>query len=122
MYEEGRSEHSPELRTPGRGASEAGRRRGSPASPSQPTPAIGGCRREEDQGTFASPPVSLQGHLPKRQPPLCQGKHPPTMYGGNHSRSGVGGGGDYSLGERWEQLAVIPEVEPPACRITGRLH
>ena len=26
----------------------------------------------------------------------------------------IGGGGDYSLGERWEQLAVIPEVEPPA--------
>jgi hypothetical protein len=63
--------------------------------------------------------------------------------GGNHSRSGesplpqclqglekgfevllsfvrgpvapsVGGGGDYSLGERRKQLAVIPEVEPPA--------
>jgi hypothetical protein len=27
---------------------------------------------------------------------------------------GVGGGGDYPLGERWEQLIVIPEVEPPA--------
>jgi hypothetical protein len=27
---------------------------------------------------------------------------------------GVGGGGDYSLGERREQLTVIPEVEPPA--------
>jgi hypothetical protein len=26
----------------------------------------------------------------------------------------VGGSGDYSLGERREQLAVIPEVEPPA--------
>ena len=65
------------------------------------------------------------------------------MDGGNHSRSGesplpqrlqglekefevflsfvrgpvapsVGGSGDYSLGERREQLAVVPEVEPPA--------
>jgi hypothetical protein len=26
----------------------------------------------------------------------------------------IGGDGDYSLGERREQLAVIPEVEPPA--------
>jgi hypothetical protein len=88
-------------------------------------------------------PVGLRGHLPKRQPPLRQGKHPPTVDGGNHSRSGespfsqrlqgleewlevllplvrgpvapgVGGSGDYSLGERREQLAVVPEVEPPA--------
>jgi hypothetical protein len=65
MYEEGRSEHSPELRTPGRGASEAGRRRGSPASPSQPTPTIGGRRREEDQGTSASPPSRPPGSSPK---------------------------------------------------------
>jgi len=56
MYEEGGSEYSPELRTPGRGASEAGSRHEGPASPSQPTLAIGGRRREEDQGTFASPP------------------------------------------------------------------
>jgi hypothetical protein len=63
MYEEGRSEHSPELRTPGRGASEARRRRGSPASPSQPTPAIGGRRREEDQGTSVSPPSQPPGLL-----------------------------------------------------------
>jgi hypothetical protein len=26
---------------------------------------------------------------------------------------GVGGGSDYSLGERREQLTVIPKVEPP---------
>jgi hypothetical protein len=32
--------------------------------------------------------VGLQRHLPKRQPPLRQGKHPPAMNGGNHSRSG----------------------------------
>jgi hypothetical protein len=65
MYEEGRSEHSPELRTPGRGASEAGSRRGNPASPSQPTPAIGGRQREEDQGTFMSPPSQPPGSSPK---------------------------------------------------------
>jgi hypothetical protein len=87
-------------------------------------------------------PVSLRGHLPKRQPSLCQGNHPPTVDGGNHSRSGesplpqrlqglekwlevllsfvrgpvapsVGGSSDYSLRERREQLAVVPEVEPP---------
>jgi hypothetical protein len=40
--EEGRSEHSPKLHTPGRGASEAGSMRGGPTSPSQPTAAIGG--------------------------------------------------------------------------------
>jgi hypothetical protein len=87
--------------------------------------------------------VSLWCHLPKRQPSLRQGKHPPAVDGGNHSRSGesplpqclqgrekgfevllsfvrgpvaprIGGGGDYSLGEQREQLAVIPEVEPRA--------
>jgi hypothetical protein len=87
--------------------------------------------------------VSLRCHLPKRQPSLRQGKHPPAVDGGNHSRSGesplsqrlqglekrfkvllsfvrgpvapsISDGGDYSLGERREQLAVIPEVEPPA--------
>jgi hypothetical protein len=87
--------------------------------------------------------VSLRCHLPKRQPSLRQGKHSPAVDGGNHSRSGesplsqhlqglekrfkvllffvrgpvapsIGGGGDYSLGERREQLAVIPKVEPPA--------
>jgi hypothetical protein len=88
------------------------------------------------------PQVSLRCHLPKRQPSLRQGKHPPAVDGGNHSRGGesplpqrlqglekgfevllsfvrgpvapsIGGDGDYSLGERREQLAVIPEVEPP---------
>jgi hypothetical protein len=87
--------------------------------------------------------VSLRCHLPKRQPTLRQGKHPPAVDGGNHSRGGespfpqhlqglekgfevflsfvrgpvapsIGGDGDYSLGKRREQLAVIPEVEPPA--------
>jgi hypothetical protein len=87
--------------------------------------------------------VGLRCHLPKRQPSLRQGKHPPTVDGGNHSRRGksplpqrlqglekgfevllsfvrgpmapsINGGGDYSLGERREQLVVIPEVEPPA--------
>jgi hypothetical protein len=33
-------------------------------------------------------PVSLRGHLPKRQSSLRQGKHPPTVDGSNHSRSG----------------------------------
>jgi hypothetical protein len=32
--------------------------------------------------------VGLRRHLPKWQPPLRQGKHPPAMNGGNHSRSG----------------------------------
>jgi hypothetical protein len=87
--------------------------------------------------------VSLRCHLLKRQPSLRQGKHPPAVDGGNHSRGGesplpqrlqglkkgfevllsfvrgpvapsIGGDSDYSLGERWEKLAVIPEVEPPA--------
>jgi hypothetical protein len=95
--------------------------------------------------------VSLRCHLPKRQPSLRQGKHPPTVDGGNHSRSGesplsqrlqglekgfevllsfvrgpvapsVSGGGDYSLGEWREQLAVIPEVEPPALPPLVRGH
>jgi hypothetical protein len=86
--------------------------------------------------------VSLRCHLPKRQPTLRQGKHPPAVDGGNHSRGGetpfpqrlqglekglevllpfvrgpvapsISGNGDYSLGEWREQLAVIPEVEPP---------
>jgi hypothetical protein len=81
-------------------------------------------------------------YLPKRQPTLRQGKHPPVVDGGNHSRGGespfpqrlqglekgfevllsfvrgpvapsIDGDGDYSLGKRREQLAVIPEVEPP---------
>jgi hypothetical protein len=87
--------------------------------------------------------VGLRCHLPKWQPTLRQGKHPPVVDGGNHSRGGespfpqclqglekgfevllslvrgpvapsVGGNGDYSLGERRKQLAIIPEVEPPA--------
>jgi hypothetical protein len=87
--------------------------------------------------------VSFRCHLPKQQPSLRQGKHSPAVDGGNHSRSGesplpqrlqglekgfevllsfvrgpvalsIGGGGDYSLGERREQVTVIPEVEPPA--------
>jgi hypothetical protein len=33
-------------------------------------------------------PVGLRGHLPKRQPSLRQGKHPLTVDGSNHSRSG----------------------------------
>jgi hypothetical protein len=33
-------------------------------------------------------PVSLRGHLPKRQPSLRQGKHPPTVDGDNHSCGG----------------------------------
>ena len=65
MYEEGRSGHSPESRTLGRGASKAGRRRGGPASPTLRTPAIGGRRREEDQGTSASPPSQPPGSSPK---------------------------------------------------------
>jgi hypothetical protein len=87
--------------------------------------------------------VSLRCHLPERQQSLRQGKHPPAVDGGNHPRSGespfpqrlqglekgfevllsfvrspvapsIGGDGDYSLGKRREQLAVIPEVGPPA--------
>jgi hypothetical protein len=106
-------------------------------------PPLKGVERKRIGGHSRALPVGLRGHLPKRQPPLRQGKHPPTVDGGNHSRSGesplpqrlqgleegfeillslvrgpvtpgVGGGGDYSLGERWEQLAVVPEVEPPA--------
>jgi hypothetical protein len=87
--------------------------------------------------------VSLRCHLPKRQPPLRQGKHPTAVNGGNHSRGskssfpqhlqglekglevflpvvrgpvapGIGHGGDHSLRKWWKHLAVIPEVEPPA--------
>jgi hypothetical protein len=143
MYEEGRSEHSPESRTLGRGALEAGRRRGVRLPQRNGHPPLEGIEGKRIRGHPRALPVSLRGHLPKRQPSLCQGKHPPTVDGGNHSRSGespvpqrlqglekgfevllsfvwgpvapsVGGGGDYSLGERREQLAVVPEVEPPA--------
>jgi hypothetical protein len=98
-----------------------------------------GVRGKRIRGHPRALPVGLWGHLPKRQPPLRQGKHPPTVDGGNYSRSGespfpqrlqgleewfevllplvrgpmapgVGGSGDYSLGERREQLAVVPEV------------
>jgi hypothetical protein len=87
--------------------------------------------------------VSLWRHLPKRQPPLRQGKHPPTMNGGNRSRSGepsfpqhlqglekglevllsvvrgpvapsIGGDGHHSLRKRRELPVVISEIEPPA--------
>jgi hypothetical protein len=106
-------------------------------------PPLEGVEGKRIRGHPRALPVSLWGHLPKRQPSLLQGKHPPTVDGGNHSRSGessllqrlqglekgsevllsfvrgpmapgVGGGGDYSLGEWREQLAVVPEVEPPA--------
>jgi hypothetical protein len=106
-------------------------------------PPLEGVEGKRIRGHPRALPVSLQGHLPKQQSSLRQGKHPPTVDGGNHSRSGesslpqrlqglekgsevllsfvrgpmapgVGGGGDYSLGERREQLAVVPEVEPPA--------
>jgi hypothetical protein len=106
-------------------------------------PPLEGVEGKRIRGHPRALPVSLRGHLPKRQPSLRQGKHPPTMDGGNHSRSGesplpqrlqglkkgsevllsfvrgpvapgVGGGGDYSLGERREQLDVVLEVEPPA--------
>jgi hypothetical protein len=106
-------------------------------------PPLKGVERKRIRGHSRALPVGLRGHLPERQPPLRQRKHPPTVDGGNHSRSsesplpqrlqgleegfeillslvrgpvtpGVSGGGDYPLGERWEQLAVVPEVEPPA--------
>jgi hypothetical protein len=106
-------------------------------------PPLKGVERKRIRGHSRALPVGLRGHLPKRQPPLRQGKHPPTVDSGNHSCSGesplpqrlqsleerfeillslvrgpvtpgVGGGGDYSPGKRREQLAVVPEVEPPA--------
>jgi hypothetical protein len=87
--------------------------------------------------------VGLCRHLPKRQPPLRQGKHPLAMDGSNHLRSGepsfpqhlqglqkgleillsvvrgpvapsIGGDGHHSLSKRREPPVVISEVEPPA--------
>jgi hypothetical protein len=106
-------------------------------------PPLEGVEGKRIRGHPRALPVGLRGHLPKRQPPLRQGKHPPTVDGGNHSRSGesplpqrlqglekwlevllsfvrgpvapgVGGSGDNPLGERREQLTVVPEVEPLA--------
>jgi hypothetical protein len=106
-------------------------------------PPLEGVEGERIGGHSRALPVSLRGHLPEWQPPLRQWKHPPTVDGSDHSRSsksplpqllqglekgfeillplvrgpvapGVGGSSNYSLGERWEQLTVIPEVEPPA--------
>jgi hypothetical protein len=106
-------------------------------------PPLEGVEGKRIRGHPRALPVDLRGHLPKRQPPLRQGKDPPKVDGGNHSRSGesplpqrlqglekwlevllsfvrgpvapgVGGSGDNPLGERREQLTVVPEVEPLA--------
>jgi hypothetical protein len=87
--------------------------------------------------------ISLWRHLPKRQSPLRQRKHPPAMNGGYHPRGGkpsfpqrlqglekgleiflpvvrgpvalgIGGDGDHSLRKRRKPPVVIPEIEPPA--------
>jgi hypothetical protein len=49
--------------------------------------------------------VNLRCHLPKRQPSLRQGKHPPTVDGGNHSR-----GGESPLPQRLQGLEKGFEV------------
>jgi hypothetical protein len=51
-------------------------------------PPLKGVERKRIRGHSRALPVGLRGHLPKRQPPLRQGKHPPAVDGGNHSRSG----------------------------------
>jgi hypothetical protein len=51
-------------------------------------PPLEGVEGKRIRGHLRALPVSLRGHLPKRQPSLRQGKHPPTVDGGNHSRSG----------------------------------
>jgi hypothetical protein len=100
---------------------------------------IGG---EGDRGHLRTLQVDPRHHLQKRQSPLRQGEHPPTMDGGNHPRGGdlsisqllqglqkgleillslargpiapVGvGGGHHSLRKRWEPLLVITKVKPP---------
>jgi hypothetical protein len=88
MQEEGRSGHSPESRTLGLGASKAGRRRWGPASPTRRHPPVEGVEGKRIRGHPRALQVSLRCHLPKRQPSLHQGKHPPTVDGSNHSRSG----------------------------------
>jgi hypothetical protein len=44
--------------------------------------------REGDRGHLRTLQVDPRHHLLKRQPPLCQGKHPPAMDGRNHPRGG----------------------------------
>jgi hypothetical protein len=51
-------------------------------------PPLKGVERKRIRGHSRALPVGLRGHLPKRQPPLRQGKHPPTVDSGNHSCSG----------------------------------
>jgi hypothetical protein len=51
-------------------------------------PPLEGVEGKRIRGHPRALPVGLRGHLPKRQPPLRQGKHPPMVDGGNHSRSG----------------------------------
>jgi hypothetical protein len=51
-------------------------------------PPLEGVEGKRIRGHSRALPAGLRGHLPKRQPPLRQGKHPSTVDGGNHSRSG----------------------------------
>jgi hypothetical protein len=44
--------------------------------------------RERGQGHLRALQINPRPHLRKLQPPLCQGKHPPVMDGGNNPRSG----------------------------------
>jgi hypothetical protein len=109
---------------------------------------IGG---EGDRGHLQTLQVDPRHHLPKRQPPLRQGEHPPAMNGGNHPRGGepsfsqllqglqkgleillflawgpiapvTAGGGHHSLRKRREPPVVIPEIKPPALPPLVRRH
>jgi hypothetical protein len=68
-------------------------------------PPLEGVEGKRIRGHPRALPVSLRGHLPKRQPSLRQGKHPPTVDGGNHSRSG-----ESSLPQRLQGLEKGSEV------------
>jgi hypothetical protein len=107
-----------------------------------PVEVIGG---EGGRGHLRTLQVDPRHHLRKRQPPLCQGKHPPAMDGGNHPRGGkpsisqllqsfqtglefllflvrgpiapvAAGGSHHSLRKRREPPIVIPEVKPQGWR------
>jgi hypothetical protein len=113
-----------------------------------PVEEIGG---EGDRGHLRTLQVDPWRHLRKQQPPLCQGKHPPTMDGGNHPRGGkpsvsqllqglqkgleillflargpialvAAGGSHHSLRKRREPPIVVPEVKPPALPPLVRRH
>jgi hypothetical protein len=83
-----RSGYSLETHTRDRDVSRAGKRRRPLTSLPCRLPACGGRRWEGVRGHLQTLQVDPRRHLPKRQPPLHQGEHPPAMNGGNHPLGG----------------------------------